>query len=45
MKLKKLLLFMLGYVVVMIEGPVERFINLSITRGINLKDLISILNL
>ncbi|WP_028307598.1 sporulation protein YqfD [Desulfitibacter alkalitolerans] len=42
MKLKKLLLFMLGYVVVMIEGPVERFINLSITRGINLKDLRSL---
>ena len=42
MQLKKLLLFMLGYVVVMIEGPVERFINLSITKGVNLKDLRSL---
>lgn len=39
MQLKKLLLFILGYVVIMIEGPVEKFINLSINKGIILRDL------
>ncbi|KUO51434.1 MAG: hypothetical protein APF76_13775 [Desulfitibacter sp. BRH_c19] len=39
MQLKKLLLFIFGYVVIMIEGPVERFINLSISKGITLRDL------
>jgi len=42
MQLKKLLLFLQGYVVVMIEGPVERFINSSVSMGVNLHDLKSL---
>ncbi len=39
MQFKKLLFFIVGYVVIMIEGPVERFINLCISKGISLRDL------
>ena len=42
MQLKKLLLFLLGYVVVIIEGPVEKFINSSISMGVNLQNLKSL---
>ena len=42
MHLKKLLLFLLGYIVVMVEGPIEKFINSSINKGVNLQNLKSL---
>ncbi|MEW6623567.1 MAG: sporulation protein YqfD [Bacillota bacterium] len=40
--MKRLFSYFNGYVVLLVEGPVERFINFSINRGVNLWDLESL---
>ncbi len=42
MYFRKILLFIVGYVVVLAEGTIEKFINMSINRGLKLHDLKSI---